>query len=167
VTTETPGRASTQVDPAQASVGDLFGELTRDMSTLVRQEVQLAKTELLQETTKAGKELTRDMSTLVRQEVQLAKAELLQETTKASKAAGTFGVASLAGYMVLLFLSFALWWGLANVIDEGWAALVVASVWAVIAAVLFPVRRKRMRQIRGLPQTAETARQVPAAPKGQ
>lgn len=136
MSTQTPGRTSTQVDAAQASVGDLFGEITRDMSTLVRQEVQLAK------------------------------AELRQETTKAGKAAGMFGGASLAGYMVVLFLSFALWWGLANVIDQGWAALIVAVIWAVIAAVLFAVARTRMRQIRGLPQTAETAREVPAALKG-
>jgi len=136
VTTQTPGRANTQVDTAQASIGDLFGEITRDMSTLIRQEVQLAK------------------------------AELRQEGTKAGKAAGMIGAAGLAGYMVLLFLSFALWWGLANVIDEGVAALVVAAVWTVIAAVLFAVARTRMRQIRGLPQTAETAREVPAALRG-
>ena len=136
MTTQAPGRASPQADAAQMSVGDLFGDITRDMSTLVRQEVQLAK------------------------------AELRQETTKAGKTAGMFGGASLAGYMVLLFLSFAVWWGLANVIDQGIAALAVAAVWAVIAAVLFGVARTQARQIRGLRQTAETAREVPAAMRG-
>lgn len=136
MTTQAPGRASTRADAAQMSVGDLFGDITRDMSTLVRQEVQLAK------------------------------AELRQETTKAGKAAGMFGGAGLAAYMVLLFLSFAAWWGLANVIDQGVAALAVAAVWAVIAAVLFGLARTRARQIRGLPQTAETAREVPAALRG-
>ena len=133
---QTPSHATTQVDIAHASVGDLFGEITRDMSTLVRQEVQLAK------------------------------AELRQETTKAGKAAGMFGGAGLAGYMVALFVSFALWWGLANVMDQGWAALIVAAIWAVIGAVLFSVGRKRMRQVRGLPQTAETAREAPTVLKG-
>jgi Putative Actinobacterial Holin-X, holin superfamily III len=111
--------------------------------------------------------VTRDLSTLMRQEVELAKAELRQEATKAGKAAGAFGAAGLAGYMVLLFLSFALWWGLANVMDQGWAALIVAAVWAVIGVVMYAMGRNRARQIRGLPQTAETVREVPDALKGR
>jgi len=39
----------------QRSVGELFGELTREMSTLVRQEVQLAKTEMCQKAAVVGK----------------------------------------------------------------------------------------------------------------
>jgi len=39
------------------SLGELFGDLTRDTSTLVRQEVQLAKTELTQQVTRAGKDV--------------------------------------------------------------------------------------------------------------
>lgn len=131
---QTPSRTTSQ--EAHGSVGDLFGEITRDMSTLVRQEVQLAK------------------------------AELRQEATKAGKAAGALGGAGLAGFMVSLFVSFALWWGLGNVMDHGWAALIVAAIWAVIGTVLFSVGRTRMRQIRGLPQTAETVREVPPAVKG-
>lgn len=129
--------ADTRPDKAQPSLGELFGEVTRDMSTLVRQEVQLAK------------------------------AELRQEAMKAGKAAGMFAGAGLAGYMVLLFLSFALWWGLANVMDQGWAALIVGVVWALIGVALFVVARSRLRQIKGLPQTAETAREVPNAIKGR
>jgi hypothetical protein len=33
------------------------------------------------------------------------------------------GVAGFAGYMTLLFAAIALWWALANVMDQGWAAL--------------------------------------------
>jgi len=39
------------------SIGELFADLTRDMSTLVRQEVQLAKTEVTQKATRAGKDV--------------------------------------------------------------------------------------------------------------
>jgi hypothetical protein len=39
------------------SLGELFGDLTRDMSALVRQEVQLAKTEMTQKASKAGKDI--------------------------------------------------------------------------------------------------------------
>ncbi len=81
-------------------------------------------------------EVTTDLTTLMRQELELAKAELKQEATSAGKAAGMLGAAGFAGYMVVLFLSIALWWALANGMDEGWAALIVAVLWAVVAAVL-------------------------------
>ncbi len=79
-------------------------------------------------------EVSRDLSTLMRQEVELAKAEVRQEVVKTGKAAGLLGGAGFAGYMVLLFLSIAAWWGLANVMDQGWAALIVAGIWAVTGA---------------------------------
>jgi Putative Actinobacterial Holin-X, holin superfamily III len=114
-------------------------------------------------------EITRDMSRLVRQEMDLAKTELRQQAKTTSKAAGMFGGASLASYMVLLFLSFALWWALSNQMDQGWAALIVAGVWAVIGALLFLVARARVRRMReagGLRQTADAVREVPGALKG-
>jgi hypothetical protein len=114
-------------------------------------------------------EITRDLSRLVRQETDLAKMELRQQAKLTGRAAGVFSGAGLAGYMVLLFLSFALWWALSNVMDQGWAALIVAGVWVVIGAVLFLVARARVRQMRqagGLRQTADTVREVPSALKG-
>ncbi|MEV4537502.1 phage holin family protein [Asanoa sp. NPDC049518] len=110
-------------------------------------------------------EVTHDLSTLVRQEVELAKAELREEGKKAGKAAGMFGGAGLAGYMVLLFLSIALWWGLSNVMDQGWAALIVAVLWAVAAAALYVVARNQMRAVRGMPRTTETVKDIPPALK--
>src|SRR3954452_7685973 len=64
-------------------------------------------------------EVTKDLSVLMRQELELAKAELKVEAKKAGQGAGMFGAAGFAGYMVLLFLSFALWWALENVMDAG------------------------------------------------
>lgn len=112
-------------------------------------------------------DVTRDMSRLVRQEIELAKAELRRDAKRAGLAAGMFGGAALGGYMVLLFLSFALWWALANVMDQGWAALIVAGIWAVVAAVLFLVARTRTRAIKGPQETAQTVREVPSALKPQ
>jgi hypothetical protein len=137
VSTAPGGNGNPGQGTSAASVGDLLGEITRDMSTLLRQEVELAKS------------------------------EIRQEASKAAKAAGMFGGAGLGGYMVLLFLSFAAWWGLSNVMDQGWAALIVAGVWAVIAAILFSVARSRVKTIKGLPQTAQTAREIPGAMKGR
>ncbi|SFB91499.1 phage holin family protein [Streptomyces aidingensis] len=93
-----------------------------------------------------------DAQLLFRQEVQLAKAEIRQEARSAGTAAGMFGGAGFGGCMVALFLSLALLFGLANVMDAGWAALIVAVLWAVIAAVLFAMGRSRMRSVSPKPQ---------------
>jgi hypothetical protein len=125
-------------DVADASVGELIGEVSRDLSTLMRQELELAK------------------------------AEVKQEATKTGRAAGMLAAAGLAGYMVLLFLSVALWWALANVMDQGWAALVVAVIWAIIGAVLFVGGRKQLRAVHPKPErTAETLKELPDTLKGR
>ena len=71
-------------------------------------------------------EISGDISTLMRQEVELAKSEIRQSVSKASKGSGMLAGAAVGGHMVLLFLSIALWWGLGNAIGRGWSALVVA-----------------------------------------
>ena len=72
----------------------------------------------------------------------------------------------MAGHFVLLFLSITLWWGLGNEIGRAWSALVVAVVWAVIAAVLTSIGRREIKQVKGIPQTTETAREIPDALRG-
>ncbi|GAB2756254.1 phage holin family protein [Streptomyces bullii] len=104
--------------------------------------------------------VTSDVQTLFHQEVELAKTEVRQEATKAGKAAGMYGGAGFAGYMMLLFLSLAAVLGLANVIDGGWASLIVAAVWAVVAAVLYQRGRTRMRTVTPKPEhTLETLKE--------
>jgi len=124
-------------DVSQSSVGDLISDLSRDFSTLMRQELELAK------------------------------AEMKAEAQKTGKAFGMFGGAGFGGYMVMLFLSLALWAGLSNVMDAGWAALIVAAVWGVIAAVLYVRGRSAMHTVNPKPErTVETVREVPGALKG-
>jgi hypothetical protein len=131
--TEYPSTVDRKPDVANASVGELVGEVSRDLSTLMRQELALAKTEMREEAVKTG------------------------------KAASLLGGAGLAGHFVLLFLSAALWAGLSNVMDPGWAALIVALVWAVIGGVLYVTGRDRMRQIQPKPErTVETLKEIPS-----
>jgi len=106
-------------------------------------------------------DVTRDLSTLMRQEVELAKAELKQTTTRAGKGAGMLAGAGIGGHFVLLFLSLALMWALGAIMALGWAALIVAVIWAIIAAVLASTGRKELKQIKGLPQTGETLSEIP------
>lgn len=112
-------------------------------------------------------EVSSDLSTLMRQELALAKAEVKAEATKTGKAAGMLGGAGFAVYMVALFTSIALWWALANGMDEGWAALVVAALWAVVGAVLYSLGRSRLKSVHPKPErTVQTLKEVPDALKG-
>ncbi|WP_205843763.1 phage holin family protein [Nakamurella deserti] len=110
--------------------------------------------------------VTEDLSTLMRQEVQLAKAEATQSAKRAGKGAGMMAGAVVAAHFVLLFLSIALWWGLGNSIGHGWSALIVAVLWGVVGAVLFSVGKKAIAQVRGLDRTTETVAKIPNAIKG-
>jgi hypothetical protein len=111
-------------------------------------------------------QVSKDLSTLMHQELELAKAELKESATKAGKGAGMFGGAGLAGYMVLLFLSIALWWWIGSGLGLGWSALIVAGIWAVIGAILAALGRRDMKQVKGVPRTVQTAREIPTALKG-
>jgi hypothetical protein len=106
-------------------------------------------------------DVTRDMSTLMRQEVELAKVELKQSATRAGKGSGMLAGAGVAGHFVLLFLSLALWWALGGLMGLGWSGVVVAIIWGIVAAVLASTGRKELKAIKGLPQTAETLQEIP------
>ncbi|MUL43729.1 phage holin family protein [Streptomonospora sp. PA3] len=105
-------------------------------------------------------EVVGDLQTLFHQELQLAKAEMREEATRAGKAAGLFGGAGFAGYMTLVLLSLAAVFGLAQLIGPAWSALVVAAVWAVIGAVLYMRGRSEMRRVSMTPErTVETLKE--------
>ncbi len=106
-------------------------------------------------------DVTRDMSTLMRQEVELAKAELKQSAARAGKGSGMLAGAGVAGHFVLLFLSLALWWALGNVMGLGWSGVVVAVIWGIVAAILAAKGRKELKAIKGMPQTTETLQEIP------
>ena len=118
---------------ASSSLGELFGEVTRDLSTLVRQEVELAK------------------------------AELKDTATKAGKGAGMFGGAAYAGGLAVLFLSIAAWWGLGYLIGNAWSGLVIAVLWGVVGLVLYLVGRKEFAEMKGAPQTVDSIKRIPEA----
>jgi len=111
-------------------------------------------------------EISGDISTLMRQEVELAKSEIRQSATRAGKGSGMLAGAAVGGHMVLLFLSIALWWGLGNAIGRGWSALVVAVIWAIIAAILALMGKSQLKSVQGLPKTTDTAKKIPDALKG-
>jgi len=110
-------------------------------------------------------EVSRDISTLMRQEVELAKAEIRQTAARAGKGAGMYGGAGVAGGFTLLFLSIALWWALGYLMGNAWSAVLVAAIWAIVAVVLFVVGKKEFDEVRGMPDTVESVKKIPEALK--
>jgi hypothetical protein len=127
-----------QNDPSLRSVGDILGDITTDLSTLLRQEVELAK------------------------------AEVRDTAGHAKAAAGMFGGAGVAAHLALIFLSLALWWGLGSLIDSlGWSALIVGVLWALAGGVMAAMGRSRMRRATPVaPRTIDTAKDIPDALRG-
>lgn len=124
-------------DPSQQSLADLVGSLSENVSRLMRQEVDLARTEIRQEAATAG------------------------------KGAGMLAAAGAIGLVVLILLSLALARALSEVMDLGWAYLVVAAVWAVVGGVLASSGRSTLKRANPTPQrTVATVREIPDSLKG-
>ena len=105
-------------------------------------------------------DISRDLSTLVRQEIDLAKTELKQELTQAGKGAGMLGGAGVAGQLTLLFLSLALTFLLDNWMPVELGALITAALWGIVAAVLAVRGRKEIRDAHlELPKTQTTLKE--------
>ena len=123
------------------------------------------------------KSLSTNLTTLIQQEIALAKAEANVAIQKATdsvkvtgKGAGLLGGAGVAGHFVLLFLSLALMWALGNLVGLGWSAVIVAVIWAIIAAILAAVGKKNLDRGKRkmaqatkdpLPRTRETVSEIP------
>lgn len=105
-------------------------------------------------------DISADMSTLIHQEMDLAKAEMKQEVSKLGKGAGMFGGAGLAGWFTLFFLSFALTYLLDNWMPVELGALIVGVLWGIVAAVLAMRGRKEIKDANPeLPTTQQTLKE--------
>jgi uncharacterized membrane protein YqjE len=91
------------------------------------------------------KQLAGQTSTLVRQEIDLAKAEMSEKATIAGKGAGLLGGAAVVGLLAAGSLTACLILALGEVIPDWLAALIVALVMGAVAAVLALQGRNRIR----------------------
>ena len=128
---------STAVDPTTAtqplqpdkSLGELFGDMTSDLSRLFRQEVELAKVEAKEEATRAG------------------------------KGAGMLVAAGVGALLALTFLSAGLAWLLDQAMNTALAFAIVGAVWAIVAAVLASTGKKQLARVEALPQTVQSLKE--------
>jgi uncharacterized membrane protein YqjE len=113
----------------EMSLGELFGELTDELATLFRKEVQLARTEATEEAGRMG------------------------------RVAGMFGTAAIAALLCLSMLSMGLAWWLDEAMHRALAFAIVGVMWAVVAAVLVARARRTAKDIEVLPVTKQTLKE--------
>jgi len=113
-------------------------------------------------------DISSDLSTLMRQEMQLAKVEIKQEVRTAGKAGGLLGGGAGAGYMALLFLSAAIAILIALIMPSSLSEfaryligfLLVGAIYAVAAVVLLNKGKEQMKKVDPVPQqTVETLKE--------
>ncbi|MDQ3062990.1 MAG: phage holin family protein [Acidobacteriota bacterium] len=119
-----------QLVKEERSLGDLFSELATETSTLVRQEVALAQTELTQKATSVGKNV------------------------------GFLVVGGAVGYAALLAILAAAIIGLAYFVPAWAAALIVGVVVGIVAFLLISSALKALKETNLTPnQTVETLKE--------
>lgn len=104
--------------------------------------------------------LTNDLSRLMRAELTLAKAETKEEAARAGRGAGLFAGAGVGANLALTFASLAVMFALGIAMDLAWAALIVAGIWAAVAAALAVTGRKAIKTVNpSLRQTTESLKE--------
>jgi len=108
-----------------------------------------------------AQDLTRDLSTLLRQEVALAKAEMAQKARTAGPGAGMIGAAGVVGLMAAGALTAFAVIVLAIFLPDWLSALLVAAVLAAVAYVLVKRGKERVEKAGALipEQTIETVKE--------
>ena len=99
----------------------------------------------------------KDVSQLIRYEIDLAKTELRDDVQRVGLAAGLSGVAAFVACLVLVLLSIALAFGLVALGIWAWAAfLIVAGVYVLFAVLVLGIAYLRVRRLSGLSKTRKT-----------
>jgi hypothetical protein len=106
-------------------------------------------------------DLSRETTTLVRQEVQLAKAELTQSATEAARGIGMLVAGGAVAYVGLFFLLLAIVFGLIEAGWDAWlSALVVGVAVVAIGAILVLRARESLKPANLAPRrTIETLKE--------
>ena len=99
----------------------------------------------------------KDVSQLVRYEIDLAKTELRGDVRRVGLAGALGGVAAFVACLVLVLLSFAFAYGLIRLGIWSWAAfLIVAGTCVLLAAAAVGIALLKLRRLSGLRQTRKT-----------
>jgi hypothetical protein len=99
----------------------------------------------------------KDVSQLIRYEIDLAKTELKGDVQRIGLAGALVGVAAFVACLVLVLLSIALGFGLIALGIWAWAAfLIVSGVYVLFAALVLGIAYMKVQRLSGLKKTRET-----------
>jgi hypothetical protein len=142
MTTEPAPTASTAARPAadEPTIGRLVSDATRDVSSLIQKEIQLAKTEL-KVSVKAG-------------------------GTGIGLFAGAAFLAVLAIIMFSVAIAYFIHWN-GDGLALQWAFLIVFGFYLLIAGLLIFIGVRKVKQVRAPERAIEQGREIPKALKGQ
>ena len=104
-------------------------------------------------------EMSTELSTLFRKEVELVKVETKDSVSQAAKAGALLGAVAVGGLFALLLLDMAAAFGLAEVMATGLAFLVVGLVFLLVAGVAFAMARKKLAEVRPPEQAIATIKE--------
>lgn len=90
------------------------------------------------------KEVTEDMSTLVRKEVELAKQELGASVSAKVKGAAIFAIVGVLGFFALIFVLFAIRDGFDTFLHTWLADLLTAAILLVVGVIAALIAKKKL-----------------------
>nr|WP_133804267.1 phage holin family protein [Kribbella sp. VKM Ac-2527] len=103
---------------------------------------------------------SRDLSTLVRSEIELAKTELKKTAAAAGIGAGLFGAAAFLALLAIILLSIAAAYGVSAIgLHPGWAFLIVAGFYLLIALVMALIGKAQLGKAKGPQRAIETSKE--------
>jgi membrane protein implicated in regulation of membrane protease activity len=103
---------------------------------------------------------SRDLSALVRSELQLAQAELKASAAAVAVGAGMFAAAGFLGLLAIILLTIAAAYGLvAAGLHPALAFLIVAVAFLLIAGVLVLIGKRRLGKAKGPKRAIETSKE--------
>jgi uncharacterized membrane protein YqjE len=104
-------------------------------------------------------EMTSEVSMLFRKEVELAKVEAREEVGRTKQAVTMFAVAGVGALLALAMLSTALAWWLDEAMHPAVAFAIIGALWLIVAAIAASAGRKRLKDMQGLPKTKQTIKE--------
>jgi uncharacterized membrane protein YqjE len=103
--------------------------------------------------------IIRNVQEIVRAEVRLAKTEIIEEATKAKTAGLFLGVGAVAAIFATLFLLLTIVHALTRVMPDWAAALTVGAALAIVASIVLSTGVKRFKEVRAPERTVETIKE--------
>lgn len=106
---------------------------------------------------------SRDLTTLVHSEIELAKAEIRQDVQNGAKGGAMFGAAAFLGVLAVILLSIAIAQGLIALGVTPWLAYLIVTVfYLLVAGILVLVGRRAVSKVGPPERTIRTSKDTAA-----